>query len=281
MYKNHIGIMQGRLSPRYNGRYQAFPPENWKDEFPVAKSLGFDCIEFIYDYENYETSPLTTDRGLEEIRKISSSSSVKVFSICADFFMRNLLFNKKEEEKRKNIALLKNLIIKSSAIGITDITLPFVDESSLKDKNDMDNAKASIQEILPVAERCRVNINLETDLPPDEFNLFFKDLNHPAIKINYDIGNSASLGYNPEEEMDLYGADVSVLHVKDRLYKGGSVKLGTGNANFEVVFRKLKEVNFKSLIIMQAARAEHYADERAYVEEQFVFLKTCLERWFV
>ena len=29
--------MQGRLLPKYQGRYQAFPVGNWKDEFKVAK----------------------------------------------------------------------------------------------------------------------------------------------------------------------------------------------------------------------------------------------------
>ena len=42
--------MQGRLLPKYKGRYQAHPFGYWQDEFPIASELGLDCIEFIFDY---------------------------------------------------------------------------------------------------------------------------------------------------------------------------------------------------------------------------------------
>ena len=47
-----------------------------------------------------------------------------------------------------------------------------------------------------------INLALETDLPPKDFaNLLNKfDSNH--VTVNYDTGNSASLGYNIDEEFD-------------------------------------------------------------------------------
>ena len=41
--------MQGRLLPKYQGRYQAHPKDYWRDEFKIASSIGLDCIEFILD----------------------------------------------------------------------------------------------------------------------------------------------------------------------------------------------------------------------------------------
>ena len=38
--KNEIGVMQGRLSPPINNRIQAFPKNNWKDEFELASIMG-------------------------------------------------------------------------------------------------------------------------------------------------------------------------------------------------------------------------------------------------
>ena len=280
MNNNSIGIMQGRLSPRYNERYQAFPPDNWKDEFQRAKSIGFDCIEFIYDYENYNESPLITRKGVNEIKEIMATTGVKVLSVCADFFMNNRLFDLDSQKRKNNIDHLKNLIEKSSVIGVKDITVPFVDNSSLKNSRDLENARVCLLEILPLAGKYGVNINIEADLPPMEFHGFLKRLNHQSIKVNYDIGNSASLGYDPEEEMLSYGSYISVLHVKDRVRGGGSVKLGSGNADFEKVFKNLKKLDFNGVIIMQAARAESYADEMKFVTEQFDFLKNCLERWY-
>ena len=41
-----VGIMQGRLVPPVDGRIQAFPAENWKDEFELASDAGLACIEW-------------------------------------------------------------------------------------------------------------------------------------------------------------------------------------------------------------------------------------------
>lgn len=42
--KNNIGVMQGRLLPKYQGRYQAHPVGYWQDEFEIANEIGLDCI---------------------------------------------------------------------------------------------------------------------------------------------------------------------------------------------------------------------------------------------
>ncbi|MEL0046761.1 MAG: sugar phosphate isomerase/epimerase, partial [Deltaproteobacteria bacterium] len=56
--KNPLGVMQGRLLPKYQGRYQAHPIGYWQDEFPLAAEVGLDCIEFILDYSQAEENPL-------------------------------------------------------------------------------------------------------------------------------------------------------------------------------------------------------------------------------
>ncbi len=39
---NKIGVMQGRLLPKYQGRYQAHPVGCWQDEFIVAREVGIE-----------------------------------------------------------------------------------------------------------------------------------------------------------------------------------------------------------------------------------------------
>ena len=56
------------------------------------------------------------------------------------------------------------------------------------------------------------------------------------ITVNYDIGNSAALGYDPIEELDSYGDKISDIHIKDRTLNGGPVVLGEGDADFEKFF---------------------------------------------
>ena len=61
--KNKIGIMQGRLLPKYQNRYQAHPIGYWKKEFLIASELGLDSIEFILDYNDSEKNPLKPMKG--------------------------------------------------------------------------------------------------------------------------------------------------------------------------------------------------------------------------
>ena len=47
---NDIAIMQGRLLPPSEGRFQAFPAKLWRDEFENAKKADLACIEWILEY---------------------------------------------------------------------------------------------------------------------------------------------------------------------------------------------------------------------------------------
>ena len=44
------------------------------------------------------------------------------------------------------------------------------------------------------------------------------------------------MGYNFKEELDTYAKYVTNIHIKDRVYKGPSVILGTGSCQFEEFF---------------------------------------------
>ena len=61
-----LGIMQGRLLPKYKNRFQAFPKYSWSFEFNIAKKLGFKFIEFIFDYEDFLENPLLSKKGLKK-----------------------------------------------------------------------------------------------------------------------------------------------------------------------------------------------------------------------
>ncbi len=47
MLDNPIGVMQGRLLPKYYGKYQAHPVGYWKEEFYLAQHRNLKNIEFI------------------------------------------------------------------------------------------------------------------------------------------------------------------------------------------------------------------------------------------
>jgi sugar phosphate isomerase/epimerase len=249
-----IGIMQGRLLPKYLNRYQAHPIKYWKDEFPIAFQLGLDSIEFILDYNNAEENPLLNLKGLEEIQNIEKSSKVKVRSVCADYFMEAAIHSKDSTIVDKSLNILERLIKNASLMNITDIIIPCVDQSSLKNQTDINNFVNNIKHVVKTAEIHNINICLETDLAPLPFANMIDAIGSKNLTVNYDIGNSAANGYNSEEEFRAYGNKITDLHIKDRLLGGPSVILGTGDANFFKIFDLLSKYDYKGIIIFQAFR---------------------------
>ena len=62
-----FGIMQGRLLPKYQGKFQAHPIGYWKKEFPIASKLGLGSIEFILDFNESDKNPLLTNEGIMKL----------------------------------------------------------------------------------------------------------------------------------------------------------------------------------------------------------------------
>ena len=267
---NKIGVMQGRLLPKYQGRYQAFPIGYWQDEFDSAKKLDLDLIEFILDFNDYHLNPLLTENGIKEIKKLTSQSGVNVKTICADYFMEAPLHASNTKDSEASLDVLKMLIDSSNKIGVNDIVIPCVDQSSLTSRKSKDLFIRAIDKISPSLESTNINLSLETDLPPDGFYDLLTSIESESIKVNYDIGNSASLGFNPTEELDAYGHKISDIHIKDRTLGGGPVKLGEGDAKFEIFFDELSKYDYKGPFIMQA-----YRDEEGVkiFKEQLSFIK--------
>ncbi len=274
-----IAVMQGRLSVRKEA-YQHFPYGTWGQEFTLAKKMGLSRIEFIYDGE-YK-NPLHCIHGLIEIFNWMVESKVIVRSVCADYFMHHSLFDKSPKERIMNVSRLVNLISACQHLGIKDIIIPCIETSAIHTVEDKVLLKESLKLCLPIAEYMGVNLNLETDLNPKSFKALLDYLDHPNVKVNYDTGNSAFMGYDPEEELNTYGDKISIVHIKDRKKGGPSVNLGTGDANFEVVLKKLKEIDFKGQFTLQCARPERSTTGKEVnaVKDQLAIFNGMLERWF-
>ena len=249
-----LGIMQGRLLPKYKNRYQAHPVGYWSDEFEIARKLGLKSIEFIFDYNDYKLNPLMNENGINQISKISKNTGVNVKSICADYFMEAPLHSSNQKVKEKSVLVLKTLIKNSSLLNISDIVIPCVDQSSLKNNIDKERLINSLYDSVIYASKFNINIALETDLNPKDFLDLLNEFRLENLTVNYDTGNSASLGYNINQEFEYYGNKISDIHIKDRVLNGGSVMLGTGNTDFKSFFKILSNMEFNGPIILQAYR---------------------------
>jgi len=275
-----LGIMQGRLSPPVNNRMQAFPGNNWKKEFYFCKKLGLNCIEWIYD--TLPNNPFCSDDGIKEMMEFSKTYDVQINSLLTDYFMEIKLFGENKAEVDKAIEMLYFVITQCHKCNIPIIEIPLVDSSALKTENNKKEFFENLQDPLEYAKRYNIDISLETSLPPKEFREYILSFKPFNIKVNYDMGNSAALGYNPTEEIELLGEFIVNVHIKDRVKGGGTVPLGTGDTDFQSVFNALNHCNYTKDFILQGARQDlsGYKEKKEAVEtiKNYInFIKPLLE----
>lgn len=273
---NRIGVMQGRLCPPVNGKIQAFPKNDWEKEFTRAEELGLDEIEFIFESEDYLKNPLYTDAGSRRIEDLVEKTGILVRYVCADYFMEKPFVRVPEEDRKKSIRILKTLIERCSLLGMTGIEIPLVDNSRLDTKEEKKTFISSLRECLAAAEEHNIRLELETSLSPTDFKSLLSEIDHPLVGANYDTGNSASLGYDPKEEMESYGKLIKNIHIKDRILRGGTVPLGEGDADFDSFFSNHAKLQYTGSYILQTARK---ADDLGAAKEYKTFLESYLKKY--
>ena len=142
--------------------------------------------------------------------------------MCRFFLWECPFHSERQDESDLAVLVAKKLIQNCSELGISDIVIPCVDQSSLPSQSHIRKFINQIHKIIPIAEKLDVHLALETDLDPSAFKNLLYQLNSPSITVNYDTGNSTSLGFDYLKELHAYGDRISDLHIKDRLRGGGS-----------------------------------------------------------
>lgn len=248
-----IGIMQGRLVAPVGDRIQAFPAQSWREEFSRAQQAGLAAIEWIFDVGE-DSNPIATDAGLAEMRALGAAHGVAVRSLCADYFMPEPLCKGTSVEREQRAKQLLWLLARCASLGVERVVLPFVDNSALVSDEEIAVVVALLGEMIREDENRGVELHLETSLPPARFAALLRACDHPAVKVNYDSGNSASLGFDADEEFAAYGGRIGSVHIKDRVLGGSTVPLGSGAVDFPKLMRNLQRVNYAGDFVLQVAR---------------------------
>jgi hexulose-6-phosphate isomerase len=272
---SRIGIMQGRLSPRPADRLQAFPHSSWQGEFDAAARLGISAIEWIFEADRVEANPLVTADGRAEIQKVVRESGVAVRSVCADYFMIHRLAGEGRESVRKNRAALRELIDATHAIGAERILIPLLETSAVDTPEQRREVQESLAEAAPHAEDAGVVLGLELEIPGAEYRALIDGVGHRAVKAYYDVGNSTAKGFDVASDVRPLLDVLHAVHLKDRKIGGGSVPLGTGDANFLGFLRGIGRHGFSGDLLMQSYFDQ---DPVGQARDALAFVRATLER---
>ena len=270
------GIMQGRLSPPEDGRFQSFPRNSWREELSRALQAGLSYIEWIYDGYGASVNPITTEQGIAELNDLKQETGIKTPAICADWLMDFPLIRCSEDERRRRESVLHNLLHWAKGIAASRLVLPFVDASSIRTEDEKATVLGVLERAIPLSDELGIELHLEADFGPQEFASFLARIPHSSVKVNYDTGNSSGLGYVASEEFAAYGHRIGSIHIKDRqrLPDGKVVTkpLGQGSADFDDVFRIIRKIGYSGGFTLQVARGKD-GDEANWIQQQLAFLR--------
>lgn len=270
-----IGIMQGRLVPKVDGRIQAFPRDDWRKEFALAKSIGFDAMELTIETASFEVHPLRTTQGRSEQARLAADNGIHLAGLCLDTVMEHPVVAADEAARQHGVAMTLALLRDSAAAGLPMIELPMMGPNSLKADGAQDRFRRSLDILLPAAEEDGIDVLIESDLPLAELGAFLVSIGHPRFGVNYDSGNSTWFGYEPEDELPVYGRFVRNIHVKDCTRADYSVPLGNGETRFDAVMDQLAALGYQGDFILQAARQDN---DVAAATDYFAFTSALVNR---
>lgn len=272
----NVGFMQGRLSPIVNNTIQAFPFDTWEDEFPLANKLRIHLMEWTLDYPNLRKNPLLQESYLDRIFFLSNKYNLQIPSVTLDCCMQRPFW--KEKDKISFDKLIDDFILiisYASKIKSKILVLPLVDNGSIQNKFEFDILKKTLVSLSGLLKEKNIKIAFESDYSPIKLSKFIDKFDQTLFGINYDSGNSSSLGYDSLEEINSYGERIFNVHIKDRVLNGKTVRLGCGDACFQEIFDNLRNSNYTGNFILQTARAKndnHYEE----LKINLLFLKKYL-----
>jgi hexulose-6-phosphate isomerase len=250
-----IGFMQGRLSALVDGKIQAFPWDEWREELPRAKALGIGRMEWTIDQERLHENPLNTESGRGAIARLARGNAIQIGSLTGDCFMQAPFWKAGGETQQTLIADLDLVIASCAALRIEFVVIPLVDNGRIEAPEQSDVLLRTLLDRAALLSRQGIKIVFESDLSPVELAQFIAQFPPEVFGINYDIGNSAALGFDCSEEIAAYAPRILNVHVKDRLRGGTTVPLGSGAADLAKAIRLIEQSGYSGQYILQTARA--------------------------
>jgi L-ribulose-5-phosphate 3-epimerase len=250
-----IGFMQGRLSALVDGKIQAFPWNEWRDEFPRAKAIGLSRMEWTIDQDRLRENPLTTESGRGAIARLSRGNAVRIPSLTGDCFMQAPFWKADGPTREELITDLDLVLASCAALRIEFVVIPLVDNGKIEAPQQTDVLLRVLLERAASLSLHGTKIVFESDLPPAQLAEFIAKFPQDVFGINYDIGNSAALGFDCSEEIAAYAPRILNVHVKDRLRGGTTVPLGTGAAEIAKAIRLIENSGYSGQYVLQTARA--------------------------
>lgn len=165
-------------------------------------------------------------------------------------------------------AWLEQSIDAAKDLKVPVILVAFFGKGDLRDKGqlktaDVDVLVQRIKAAAPRALAAGVTLALENTLSAEQNLEILRRVDHPAVKLYYDVGNSTYNGYDVPREIRLLRQHIACIHFKDK-----NDFLGAGQIKFDPIAAAIRDIGYRGWIVLEAAHPskDGVADTRRNAE---------------
>ena len=235
-----IGIMQGRVLPKYTDQLQIFPINTWREEFDVAKDIGFQHIELLWDSKQ----DIKNADGLKKF--MSPGSKLPTLSMCVDSICNCILLEDILDEILDVINTFKEYTPEI-------LVIPLLGEASINTVEVLKELvnKLNSHKVINLIKKYNVRLALELDMPALDIIEALKFANPQLIGICLDIGNLWYYSGSPIDDIHALSDKIIHVHIKDRDKESNNVLLGNGLVNFFEFNRALRYIKYSGILTLE------------------------------
>lgn len=255
-----------------------------KECLELAKDAGFDGVELNYNLEG-DLSPEASEDDLKAIKQMAEKIGIAVSGLCSFLFWPYSLTSNDPERRTKGRELAKKMIEAASALGTKNLLvvpgavyIPWAPEPEPV-PNDVCHRRATeaIKEVLPLAEKAGVSINIENIfangflMSPKEMTDFVDGFGHKSIGVHFDTGNIMQFQF-PEHWIMQCGKRIRNVHLKEYSKRAGTEftldsfrPLLDGTTNWPAVLEAFDKVGYRGYLTFEYFHPfEHHPEVLIY-----------------
>jgi L-ribulose-5-phosphate 3-epimerase len=183
--------------------------------FALAKEAGLDGVQVSLgknDEKKGETDlPMMSAEKQKAFLEESKKTGIPIVGTCLEILHRDNL-----KEHASGPKWVEQSIQATAALGTKVILLPFFGKQQIKERAEQKATAERLKVLAPQAEKAGVILGLENTISAEDNAWILDQVQSPAVKVYYDVGNSFNQKYDVYKEIVWLGKDrVCQLHIKD------------------------------------------------------------------
>ena len=198
-------------------------------------------------------------RHRRDARAVAAARRRRRVSVCADYFMDRPFLRGRQRTSSPTCEAHPALAARrvASVAGITRAVLPFVDASRIDTPADERRGhRAAAAGAAARRSAAGVELHLETLAGADAFAaLLDAAAASAAARRTTTPATARPSATTSREEFAAYGTRIGSVHIKDRVRGGGTVPLGTGDADLPALFAGLAATRLSAATTCCRSRA--------------------------